>query len=168
MTRFPGYTPAARPVFGSGHVFVTTGRGQAEMWAIQVDGQGDVTDTHVSWKVDGQVVPQEPSPLFLNGLLYMVSNRGIATCLEAETGKPVWSERIGGGYIASPIHACGRLYFSSVQGKTVVLRAGRTYEVLATNRLESGFMASPAVSGNALFLRTKTHLYRIESQVSGR
>ena len=157
-----GHSSSVRPVFGNGLAFVTTGLGRTELWAVRVDGKGDVTDTHVAWKTRRDV-PRTPSPLLVDGLFYMVSDGGIATCLEAATGKPIWRERLGGSYIASPIYADGRLYFLSVQGKATVLKAGRTYEVLATSRLGSGFMASPAVSGKALFLRTKTHLYRIES-----
>jgi outer membrane protein assembly factor BamB len=158
------YSPAACPVFGQGLLFVVTGRGKTELWAMRVDGHGDVTDTHVAWKIGDPPVPQEPSLLLVDDLLYMVSNNGVATCLEAATGKPVWSERIGGNFLASPILADGRIYFFNTQGKTTVIKAGRAYEVLATNTLDSGFMASPSVMGKALFLRTKTHLYRIEEK----
>jgi outer membrane protein assembly factor BamB len=164
--RHTAHTAVLRPVFSHGLAVFCTGLGKPELWAVRVDGRGDVTGTHVAWKVV-QDVPKTPSPVLVGDLLYMVSDEGVATCLEAATGKQVWRERIGGNHAASPIHADGRLYFLSQQGKTTVLKAGRTYEVLATNTLESGFMASPAVSGKALFLRTKTHLYRIESGVSG-
>ena len=157
-----GYTPATRPIYGDGLAFITSGRGKAELLAMRVDGEGDVTNTHVAWKLEGPDVPQEPSPILVDGLLYIVSNSGTVTCLEASSGTPVWSERIGGNYVTSPIHAGGRLYFCSVQGKTTVLRAGRAYELLAENILDEGFMASPAAVGRALFLRTKTHLYRVE------
>ena len=162
----PGFTPAARPVFGNGHVYIATGRRPPELWAIRVDGEGDVTDTHVSWKVGERVAPQEPSPIFVDDMIYVVSNEGFASCLEAETGEELWSEQIGGSYMASPIYVDGRLYFLSVQGKGTVLQAGRAFKVLATNRLDSGFRASPVVSGSALFLRSKTHLYRIEAKGS--
>ncbi len=162
--RMPGFTPAARPVFGNGHVFIATGRRPPELWAIRVDGKGDVTDTHISWKVGDRVAPQEPSPVLVDDLIYVVSNEGFASCLEAETGEVIWIEQIGGSYMASPIYADGRLYFFSVQGKGTVLQAGRTFKVLGTNRLEAGFRASPMVSGSALFLRSKTHLYRIDSE----
>ncbi|OQB28996.1 MAG: outer membrane biogenesis protein BamB [Candidatus Hydrogenedentes bacterium ADurb.Bin179] len=108
-------------------------------------------------------MPEEPSPIVLDGLLYIVSNDGIVTCLEAETGAKVWSERIGGNYMASPIYADGRLYFCSTQGRTTVLKAGRSFEKLAVNELDDGCLASPAIDGKALFIRTKTHLYRIEN-----
>jgi outer membrane protein assembly factor BamB len=156
------YTPASRPVFGNGLLYMVTGRGPAELWAVRTDGHGDVTDTHIAWKADGKIVPLEPSPILVDDLLYLVSNDGTVTCLEAATGTKVWGERLGGNYEASPIYADGRLYFFSVQGKATIIKTGRTYEVVATNKLDAGLMASPAVTGKALILRTKTHLYRIE------
>jgi len=91
-----------------------------------------------------------------------LSDDGTVTCLEAGSGKVVWLERIRSNYCASPIYADGRLYYFSNLGKTTILKAGRAFEVLGTNTLDDGFMASPAVMGKALILRTKTHLYRIE------
>jgi hypothetical protein len=162
--RYPGFTASTRPVFGDGKAYVTSGRGGGELWAVKVDGRGDVTDSHVTWKVsDRAVVPQEPSPLLVDGLLYAMSNKGTATCLDAATGDVIWSERIGGQYMASPMLANGCIYFFSVQGKTTVIKTGRTFEVLATSELDDGFMASAAVTGDAFVLRTKTHLYRIEA-----
>jgi len=166
-THHAGHTSVVRPVFGNGIAYTTTGHGRTELWAIRVDGQGDVTDTHVAWKMRKDV-PTTPSPLLVDGLLYVVSNQGALTCLDPATGKTVWRERLGGSYIASPICADGRLYFFSTQGKATVLKPGRTFEVLATSRLAGGFMASPATSGRALFLRTKTHLYRIEAPAAGK
>jgi outer membrane protein assembly factor BamB len=164
--RHNGYSAAARPLFGGGLAFVTTGFGLSELWAVRVDGRGDVTDTHVAWKT-GKGVPKKPSPLLVDGLLVLLSDEGIVTCVEAATGREVWKERIGGEYSASPILADGRVYCFSHEGKATVLKAGRAFEVLATNVLEAGFMASPAVSGAALFLRTKTHLYRVEAAGAG-
>ena len=99
----------------------------------------------------------------MDGLIYTAAEESFVTCLEAATGNTVWTERIDGQYAASPIYADGRLYFFSQDGTTTVLKPGRTFQVLAVNNLDKGFLASPAVSGKAFFLRTKTHLYRIES-----
>jgi len=158
-----GHTPAPRPVHRDGLAYLFNGRGPTELMAVKVEGSGDISATHVAWKLEGPTLPQEPSPIIVDDLFFMISNNGVISCLEATTGNTVWSERIGGNYVTSPILADGLLYFSSIQGKTHVVRAGRTFESLATNILEEGCMASPAVYGKALFLRTKTHLYRIES-----
>ena len=92
----------------------------------------------------------------------MVTDDGVASCVEAATGEVVWKKRIPGRYAASPIYADGHLYFSNQDGETTVLKPGREFELVATNTLDDGFMASPAVASKALFLRSKTHLYRIE------
>ena len=160
--RHSGYSSSVSPVFGNGLVLATTGYGTTEMVAIRPVGTGDVTDTHVAWRFESKDVPTTPSPVVVDDLLVMVGNRGAVTCLEIETGKTVWRERIGGNHLASPVCDSDRIYFFSVNGKTSVIRAGGSFEQLAENRLESGFMASPAVADKALFLRTKTHLYRIE------
>ena len=129
---------------------------------MKTDGQGDVTDTGVVWKFKPHV-GKYASPLLVDGLIYTAAEETYVTCLEAATGHSVWAERIGGKYAASPVYADGRLYFFSQQGTTTVLKPGRTFEVMATNTLAGGFMASPAVSGKAFYLRTRTHLYRVES-----
>jgi hypothetical protein len=92
----------------------------------------------------------------------MVNEAGIVSCLEARTGEPVWQERVGGKFWASPLYAAGRLYLFDEGGQGHVLAAGRSWKKMATNRLKDGCRASPAVSGRALFVRTLTHLYRIE------
>jgi len=162
-----GYSSAARPVYGQGLAFIMTGQGQPGLIAVRADGAGDVTKTHLVWKTN-QGAPKMPSPLLVHNLLYMVSDDGGVACLEAATGNVVWKERIGGTYCASPIYADERIYIPSLQGTTTVIKAGRKFEVLATNKLEAGCMASPAVAGKALFLRTKTHLYRIEAAAGGK
>jgi outer membrane protein assembly factor BamB len=120
-----------------------------------------VTATHVVWRVT-KGVTQKPSLLLADDLLFMINDNGIATCLEAKTGAVVWKARVGDTFSASPIVADGRIYFFSEDGKATVIEAGREFKVLAENRLDEGFMASPAVVGRALILRTRTHVYRIE------
>ncbi len=163
---FPGsHSGACRPVLGHGLIFVPIGAGE-ELWAIRPNGRGVVTDTHVTWK-QTLVVPRRPSVLLVDDLLTMVNDKGVSACVEAETGKVVWRKRLGGNYSASPIYASGRIYCFDQEGKATVLKAGRKAEVLAINQLDDGCMASPAVSGNTLFVRSLTHLYRIEDLGDG-
>ncbi|MHC4608119.1 MAG: outer membrane protein assembly factor BamB family protein [Planctomycetota bacterium] len=159
--RNEGHTPAVSPVFGSGLVFAATGHRWVELFAIRPDGTGDVTGSHVAWRLKNRDVPTTPSPVEVDGLLFILSNRGTLSCLDARSGKPVWRERVGRNYLASPIHDGERIYLFSTLGRTTVVRAGRNFQKLAENKLDSGFMASPAVVGDSLILRTKTHLYRI-------
>lgn len=158
------HSGTVRPVYGHGLVFTATGHAKGELWAVRPDGHGVVTDTHVIWKVTKNV-PNRPSPVLVDDLLFMVDqDGGVVTCLEAKTGREVWRERLPGpgNHSASPTYADGRLYFFNERGLGIVLAAGRKFQVLAENKLDEGFMASPAVAGRALYLRTKTHLYRIE------
>jgi hypothetical protein len=80
----------------------------------------------------------------------------------------VWQQRIGGEYSASPVYADGKIWLFSEDGKTTVIRPGRKFEAIAENQLDEGFLASPAVAGKAFYLRTKTHLYRIEKRRDGK
>ena len=159
---FIAWSAAPRPLFANGCCLFITGSGASELWAVRLGGQGDVTDSHVVWKFDKHVA-RTASPIIVDDLLYMVSDGGDITCLEVATGKEIWKEKLTGNYAASPVYADGRLYFANQQGKTTILKPGRAFEVLAVNTLEKGCMASPAVSGKALFLRTKAALYRIEA-----
>jgi len=166
-----GMNAAARPLFGDGRLFITTGdRGSPGEWhrllAINPDAHGDVTKSHVLWTHD-KGVPARSSFVLVNDLLFMVSDNGVVTCLEAKSGKEVWQHRLGGTYYASPIYAEGHLYFFDDGGDSHVLEAGREPKVLAHNHLDAGCMASCAVAGKALFARTKTHLYRIEQGTHG-
>jgi len=163
--RYMDWSSAPRPLFDRGLAYFTTGLTKAEMWAVKTGGQGDVTDTQVVWKAKTHI-GKYASPILVDGLIYTAAEESFLSCLEAATGSNVWSERIGGGYQASPIYADGRLYFFNQQGKTTVLKPGRACEALATNTLAGGFMASPAAAGKAFFLRTRSHLYRIESSAA--
>lgn len=157
------WSAAPMPLYSHSLVLLVTGLGKTELYAVRPDGQGDVTDTHIAWKFDKGVC-KTASPIIVGDLLYMVSDDGFVTCLEVTTGNQVWRERAGGTYASSPICANGLLYFTSQQGKTSILKPGRTLDIVSTNKLDIGCMASPAVDGKTLYLRTKTHLYRIESK----
>ncbi len=158
------HTTASRPVFAQGLIMFVTGMGNTALWAVKPGGDGDVTSSHVVWKNGSKVVSKLASPVTVGELILMVSDSGELSCLEIASGREVWKQQIGGHFAASPIFADGRIYFCSRDGKFTVIKPGRRFELLATNTLDGGCMASPAVSGKSLFLRTKTNLYRIESQ----
>jgi outer membrane protein assembly factor BamB len=157
-----GFSNVPRPVYGNGLVYLCTGFQQPSLLAVRVNGHGDVTDSHIQWKLD-RGVPLTPSPLLVGEELYMVSDNGIASCLDARSGKECWRVRLGGNYSASPIFADGRIYFLSEEAETTVIAPGRQYRVLATNQLDGRALASLAVSGDSLLLRTDTHLYCLEN-----
>jgi outer membrane protein assembly factor BamB len=158
--RYDGYSVIPRPVYGHGLIFLSTGYDRPSLLAIRADGKGDVTDTHVAWK-SNKGAPHAPSPLLVGDELYVVSDNGQASCLDARTGQVHWQERIGGSYSASPLFAGGKLYFQSEQGTGVVLRAEKEFKLLARNALGERSLASPAAADGALFIRTEKHLYRI-------
>lgn len=160
-----GMNVTAPPLHGQGKIFLCTGDGGFRLLAVREGGSGEITASHVAWKVKNKnSVPSRSSPVLVDDLLYMVNESGIVSCLEAKTGEPVWQERIGGKFWAAPLYAEGRLYLFDEDGLGHVVAAGRAWKKLATNQLRDGCRASPAVSGNALFVRTFTHLYRLENK----
>jgi outer membrane protein assembly factor BamB len=154
--RFP--IPVATVV--DGVLYTTRGYRSGPYVAVRLGGEGDVTDTHVAWRVPTGA-PYISSLVHQNGLLFTASELGIVTCLDAETGERVWQERVGGVYSASPIAADGRVYLVSETGETVVLRASRTFEVLARNRLAAHFVASPIAVGGRIILRADNELIAV-------
>lgn len=156
------HSASTRPVAGFGLVFLPSGFPKGELLAVRPGGQGDVTTTHVAWRLT-RGVPNKPSLLLVDDLLFMTTDAGVASAVEAKTGSVVWTGRIGGTHSASPVYGDGRVYFFSEDGKTIVIDASRTFKILAENQLGDGFMASPAIDGKAFYLRSKSHLYRIES-----
>ena len=161
--RYDGYSVIPRPVFGHGMIFISSGYDSPSVLAIRVDGKGDVTDSHVVWTTQ-KGAPHTPSMLLVRDELYMVSDRGLATCLDAKTGTVHWQERVHGNYSASPFFADGKVYLQSEDGVTTVLRAGKEFNVLATSKLGERTFASYAVADGAIYLRTETLLYRIQAK----
>jgi outer membrane protein assembly factor BamB len=156
------HSASTRPVAGFGLVFLPTGFPKGELLAVRPDGHGDVTGTHVVWRLT-RGVPNKPSVLLVDDLLFMTTDAGVASAVEAKTGAVVWTGRIGSTHSASPVFADGRVYFFGEDGKTIVVEAARRFKILAQNQLGDGFMASPAIAGRAFFLRSHSHVYRIES-----
>jgi outer membrane protein assembly factor BamB len=158
---YEGHSPASRPLYDHGLGLISTGNGKSEWLALRLDGHGDLPASAAVWRAT-RAAPKRTSGTVDNGLLFMVNEGGVAACLQTADGAEVWRERIGGEYSASVLYGDGRIYCFSQEGKITVLKAGRAFEPLATNQLDDGFMASPTVSGRALYLRTRTDLYRIE------
>jgi outer membrane protein assembly factor BamB len=158
-----GWAVVPRPVVGHGLAFVSTDHNHPEVRAVRLDGRGDVSDSHVVWSI-AKGAPSIPSLLLVGELLYLISDQGIASCVEAKSGQIVWKERLPGPYRASPIYADGRIYITNVKGATTVIEPGRRLNVLAVNQVDgtTQLQASLATAGKALFLRTERHLYRIE------
>jgi outer membrane protein assembly factor BamB len=160
--RYNGWSMVPRPLFGHGLVYVITDYEQPELWAVRSDGHGDVTDTHVAWKLTKDM-PRTASLLLVDDLLYMVNDDGWAICVEAKTGNQVWREHLKGKHSASPIYGAGRIYFFSEKNLTTAIEPGREFNVLAANQLDGRVMATPAVTRDAFILRSNTHLYRLEN-----
>lgn len=155
-----GYSVVPRPVFAHGLLFIATGYNRADLLALRPDGEGDVTDSHLAWRTT-KGAPLTPSVVVVGDELYAVNDAGIASCWDARTGTVHWQERLEGNYSASPIAADGKIYFLSEDGVGTVVRAARTFEKIATNKLGERTLASYAVADGALFIRTATQLYRL-------
>jgi hypothetical protein len=157
-----GFSNVPLPATDGKTLVICTGFMKPEVWAVKLEGaSGDVSESHVLWK-QKTAAPDQATPVIVNGLVFTVSSGGIASCLDLQTGEVRWRERIGSDFAATPLVANGLVYFSDCQGSTTVVRAKPEYEVVAKNSLPEGQMASPAVVGNTLILRTKTALYRVE------
>jgi outer membrane protein assembly factor BamB len=155
-----GYSLVPRPVFGDGVVYICTTSPGHQLWAIRTNGRGDVTNTHVKWIVKRQV-PNKVSPLLVGTDLYMVTDTGVVTCLDTRTGKARWQKRLEGNFSASPMATPTHLYFFGEDGQTTVFDPADPARPVAENRLPGKVVATPAVAGETLLLRTETHLWAI-------
>ncbi len=156
-----GYSVVPRPVYAHGMVFVSSSYDKPVLKAIKVDGKGDVTETHVAWTID-KAVPHNPSMAVIGDELYFVADNGILTCADAKTGQIHYSERCTGPISASLLVADGKLYLQDEKGLGVVVKPGKTFEILAQNDLGERSLASYAVIGSDLLIRTEGNLYRIK------
>lgn len=156
-----GYSVVPRPVFAKGLVFVSSAFDFPVVYAIRPGGaHGDATRSNVVW-TRPKGGPNTPSLLAVGDELYMVSDNGIASCLEARTGRVYWSHRLDGTFSASPVFADGRIYFQTEAGLGIVIKADKTFQVLAENDLGERSLASPAIADGAIYIRTEHHLWKI-------
>lgn len=157
-----GYSAVPRPVFQRDKVFVSTGYSKPRLVAVNINGTGDVTDSHIVWRSKSQG-PEISSPILVGGQIYFVSAIGVATSLDLETGEMVWQHRVGGSHASSPTYAGGHIYFTSKEGVTTVIRPGREYDEISKNELFGETYASLAVYQNHFLLRTNPILYCLET-----
>ena len=162
--RHGGMNAACRPLFYEGLVYITGGDGARAMVAVTPEGSGDITNSAIKWEFS-KSVPRRASQLLVDGHLYMMNDQGVASCVKADTGEVVWQQRAGTGeFRSSPVYANGLIYCFSVEGSGVILKAATSFEKVASFEFASGFQASPAISGNKLYLRSITDLYCIEAK----
>jgi outer membrane protein assembly factor BamB len=145
-------------VFANDVLFLTAGFPTYHLMGLRPDGVGNVTNTHVLWH-DTHCADYVPSPIAFDSYFYFVNDNGLAGCLAAETGKRIWTQRLGRHHSASPVSAGGYLYFLDDDGTTFVLRGGPKFEIISKNPLGEECHASPAVSNGQMFIRTVAHLY---------
>lgn len=153
-------TPIPSAVFHDGAIYLSRGYRNSDVLAIRAGGRGDVTATHVQWRIPNGA-SYVPSILHYQGLIYMINEVGVVTCAEAATGERLWRSRLDGIFFGSPVGGDGKVYLVSETGETFVLRAGRRVEVLARNQLDERFLASPAISGGRIFLRGDSTLFAV-------
>ncbi|MCA8995496.1 MAG: PQQ-binding-like beta-propeller repeat protein [Planctomycetaceae bacterium] len=158
-----GYSVIPRPVYGAGLVFLSSSYDKPTLYAIDPTGTGNVTESHVRWTMD-RGAPHTPSVLVVGDELYCVSDKGIATCVDARTGEQHWQERLGGNFSASPFYADGHIYFQNETGEATVIKPGKSYEEVTRNQIgnEDRTFASYAVDGQSLIIRSESALYRID------
>jgi outer membrane protein assembly factor BamB len=155
-----GYSVIPKPLYAHGMVYVATGYNTPMVMAIRPENEGGATEAQVVWTYR-KAAPHTPSLLIVDDLLYMVSDKGIATCLDARTGREIWQERLGGNYSASPLFADGKIFLQSEEGPAVILRPGPRFDRLAQTGFAERTLASYAVDDEALVIRTQHHLYRV-------
>lgn len=156
----PSEVTACTPACGEGLVFATGGFPEKNLLAIRANSRGDVTESQVVWRTRSGV-SYVPSPLYHAGRLYVVNDTGVVTCFDAAKGKQLWQDRLAGAFTASPVLVGDHLYATNEAGKTYILKAGPKFDVVATNSIGEHVLATPAVCGGQLFLRTDRHLYCI-------
>lgn len=150
-----GFSIVPRPVIGHGMVYFSTTFMRPEILAVKLSDKPEI-----AWRFKKQA-PNMPSPLLIGDELYLIADKGVATCLNAKTGDTHWTERIGGNFCSSPLFADGRIYVGNREGQTFVIQPGTSYKLLATNPLDGQIMATPAALESSLFVRTDKALYRI-------
>jgi outer membrane protein assembly factor BamB len=152
--------PVPMPVYVDGMLYASRGYSSGPYMAIRPGGKGDVSKTHVAWRV-ATGAPYVSSLLHYGKLIYMATENGIVICADARTGEMIWKERIGGVFSASPVGGDGKIFLLNEAGETIVLEGGRKFTLLQRNLLDERCLASPAISQGRIFIRSDQHLFCI-------
>jgi outer membrane protein assembly factor BamB len=165
--------PIPSPVFHDGLIYASRGYRSGPYLAIRPGGRGDVSATHIAWRV-ATGAPYVSSILYYDpgaraagaarsssGAIYMANDVGVLTAADAVTGERTWQERVDGVFSASPVAGAGHVYFVSENGDTVVLKAGKTPQIVARNSIGERAVASPAIANGRIFIRTDSALFSI-------
>jgi len=155
-----GMNASARPLYEEGLIFIVNGSGR--MIAAEPPKSAG-KDADVAWE-SSKGAPKKASPVIVDGLMYLCADTGVVSCVDPASGKVIWSKRMAKEYAASPIAAEGRVYFFGREGEVHVVKAGRDFELISEEKLDEGFMASPAVIGSSIILRTTAALYRFDKR----
>ncbi len=161
----PGWSVVPQPAIGHGLVIYNHDYDNPELLAVKLGGRGDVTESNIVWRLK-QGAPSSPSPLLVGEELYFVSDKGIASCVNAKTGERYWMERLSSdsNYSASPIFVNGRVLFLAENGLATWVELGKKFKVLGKNSVPGRTLATPAFSEGAMYLRTDEHLYKFSNQ----
>ena len=144
----------------SGWIFLENKPSFTRQYAIDPSGEGDVTDTHVKWIYEDEV-PQIPTPVIVDNRMYMVHDRGMVTCLDIQTGKPVWKEKLSGNFNSSPVYAGGNIYFINVKGECTIIKPGDEFQIVAENNIGETVKTLPVFVRERMILRTEKNLFLI-------
>jgi outer membrane protein assembly factor BamB len=155
--------PIPSPAFADGVLFLSRGYRSGPYMAVRAGGRGDVNQSHVVWQAPTGA-PYIASLVHDGGLVYMTSDVGGVTAVDAVTGQRVWQQRIEGVFSASPVAADGKVYLTSESGAVVVIRSGRTPEILARNDVGERLIATPAIAGGSIFLRGDQRLIAVRAR----
>jgi len=157
----------SQPLYWNGLVYVNSGwlfEDNKPFWtrqyAVDPTGKGDVTNSHVKWTFE-EDVPQIPTPVIVDGKMYMVHDRGMVTCLDALTGEVIWTEKLKGNFNSSPVYAGGNIYFINVKGVCTIIQPGDSFQKVAENDIGETVKAVPVFVNDKMILRTDKNLYSI-------
>jgi outer membrane protein assembly factor BamB len=164
-----GYdSTVSQPLYWDGMVYVNSGwiflDNQpyfTRQYAVDPTGKGDVTKTHVKWMYEDEV-PQIPTPVIVDGRMYMVHDRGMATCIDAKTAKVIWKQELKGNFNSSPVYAGGNIYFFNVKGDCTIIKPGDSFQLVAENSISETVKAVPVFINDKMVLKTEKHLYLIK------